>query len=223
MNSHVIKLCFNDSYGGTANDDAIALKYTIDYPRIELHPYDTHKFKIYYSDDKIEAKYEFNKCIEMRALSRQSRDLIALAIKCFSAHTYFINSKIISNLNKDSKTEESKGNLETTISAVLLELEFVKRELYNQIGVVKCLDEEKGKLKEDMRKMEDEMATTIESYKNILTSFEQDDQTDVVKLRKEMLQMTKQIEELEKDRQRIGAENVILEDEKKLFKTKLEE
>lgn len=42
VNSHVIKICFIDSsFGGTANDDAIALKYTIDYPKIELHPYDT--------------------------------------------------------------------------------------------------------------------------------------------------------------------------------------
>lgn len=41
VNSHVIKICFTDSFGGTANEDAIALKYTIDYPRIELHPYDT--------------------------------------------------------------------------------------------------------------------------------------------------------------------------------------
>ncbi len=98
VNSHVIKLCFTDSFGGTANEDAIALKYTIDYPRIDLHPFDTQRFKLFYTDDKVEAKYEFNKCIEMRALSRQSRDLIALAIKCFSAHTYFINSKIISNV-----------------------------------------------------------------------------------------------------------------------------
>lgn len=42
VNSHVIKLCFNDSFGGSSqNDNAIALKYTIDYPRIEMHPYDT--------------------------------------------------------------------------------------------------------------------------------------------------------------------------------------
>lgn len=33
--------------------------------------------------------------------------------------------------------------LETTISAVLLELEFVKRELYNQISCTKSLDSEK--------------------------------------------------------------------------------
>ncbi len=100
VNSHVIKLCFNDSFGGSAeNDNAIALKYTIDYPRIEMHPYDTQRLKIFYTDEKVDARYDFNKCIEMKALSRQSRDLIALAIKCFSAHTYFINSKIIANVS----------------------------------------------------------------------------------------------------------------------------
>ena len=171
----------------------------------------------------MEAKYEFNKCIEMRALSRQSRDLIALAIKCFSAHTYFINSKIISNLNKDEKPQELKGSLETTISAVLLELEFVKRELYNQIGISKELEGEKKKLKDDMRKMEEEMAVTIESYKNILESFEQDDQTDIVKVRREMLSMTKQIEALEKERQTVLDKNVIIEDERKQLKSKIDE
>ena len=42
VNSHVIKICFVDSFGGTSSsDDAISFKYTIDYPRIELHPFDT--------------------------------------------------------------------------------------------------------------------------------------------------------------------------------------
>ena len=70
VNSHVIKLCFLDSFGGTADDDAIALKYTIDYPKIEHHAFDTQRFKIIYSDDKVDAKYKFNKCIELKALSR---------------------------------------------------------------------------------------------------------------------------------------------------------
>jgi hypothetical protein len=70
VNAHVIKLCFNDSFGGTSSEEAISLKYTIDYPKIELHPYDTSRFKIYYSDDKVDAKYKFNKNIELKALSR---------------------------------------------------------------------------------------------------------------------------------------------------------
>jgi hypothetical protein len=41
VNSNFIKICFIDSFGGTSSDDAISFKYTIDYPRIELHPFDT--------------------------------------------------------------------------------------------------------------------------------------------------------------------------------------
>jgi hypothetical protein len=61
------------------------------------------------------------------------------------------------------------------MSAVLLELEFVKRELYSQINYSKDLEDEKSLLKDDMQKMEEEMQVTIESYKNIIESYEQDD------------------------------------------------
>jgi len=50
--------------------DVISLKYTIDYPRVELHPFDTQKFKIFYADRKIDAQYDLNRCLEMRVSSR---------------------------------------------------------------------------------------------------------------------------------------------------------
>ena len=128
VNQSVIKICFVDSFGGTSNDDAISFKYTIDYPRIELHPFDTKRFKIFYSDDKLDAHYNFNKCIQLKALSRQSRDLIALAIKCFSAHTYYINSKIISEVNSEDPKRSDEA---PSVSQLLLELDFIKRELYS--------------------------------------------------------------------------------------------
>lgn len=120
VNSHVIKICFQDmkalhthllSNAGASRDEVVSLKYTIDYPRVELHPFDTRKFKIFYADHKMDAKYEFNKCIELRALSRQSRDLIALLIKCFSAQTYFVNSRIIANVSDDdfANTDEASA------------------------------------------------------------------------------------------------------------------
>jgi len=80
-------------------NDVISLKYTIDYPRIEMHPFDTCRFQIFYDKSQsIDARYDFNKCIELIALSRSSRDLIALTIKCFSAQTYLMNSIIIKSL-----------------------------------------------------------------------------------------------------------------------------
>ena len=121
--------------GGAADGDVISLKYTIDYPRVELHPFDTRKFTIYYADTKVNAKYDCNRCIEMRASSRQSRDIIALLIRCFSAQTYYINSKIIANVADDSESNVDEdadlGPKIYSVSDVLLELEQVKRELYN--------------------------------------------------------------------------------------------
>jgi len=114
----------------------ISLKYTIDYPRVELHPFDTKKFKLFYADTKINASYNINRCIEMRAASRQARDVIALLIRCFSAQTYFINSRIIANVTEEDENlgEDENANLGPKVycvSDVLCELEQVKRELYN--------------------------------------------------------------------------------------------
>ena len=61
--------------------------------------------------------------------------------------------------------------------------------------------------------MEEEMQLTIESYKNILESFEQDDQTDVVKAKKELMSMQKQIEDLQRDRQRALDQKIVAEDD----------
>ena len=84
-------------------DDVISLKYTIDYPRVELHPFDTRKFQLFYADTKVNASYTINRCLEMRAVNRQARDIIALLIRCFSAQTYFINSKIISSVTEEDE------------------------------------------------------------------------------------------------------------------------
>ncbi len=148
ISATIIKLCFLDSFGGTANDDAISFKYTIDYPRIELHPFDTKRFKIVYSDEG--GDYCLNQCLELKALTRQSRDLIALAIKCFSAHTYYVNSRIISEVNVASGGGASGslfGEAGVTVSELLLEMDFVKRELYSVINLNKSLENDKHKLK----------------------------------------------------------------------------
>ena len=64
-----------------------------------MNPFDTCKFQIFYDKhESIDARYDFNKCINLTALSRSSRDLIALSLKCFSAQTYLMNAKIISSL-----------------------------------------------------------------------------------------------------------------------------
>ena len=88
ISQQLIKVCFSNasSMGSSFGSDVLTLKYTIDYPRVEMHPFDTTRFLIYYDkSDSVDARYDFNHCIDLKALSRQSRDLIALSMKCFSA------------------------------------------------------------------------------------------------------------------------------------------
>ena len=85
-------------------------------------------------------------------------------------------------------------------AASILELEFVKRELYNQINVCKDIEIQKRKLNDEMKRMEDEMELTIESYKHILESQGKEEETDIVKIRKELLTMQRQIESLSTER-----------------------
>jgi len=57
--------------GSSFMDDVIALRYTIDYPRVEMHPFDTCRFQIFYDkSESVDARYDFNKCIDLKALSR---------------------------------------------------------------------------------------------------------------------------------------------------------
>ena len=153
-----------------------------------------------------------------------------MLIKCFSAQTYFVNSKIIQDVvenngnpyakNKDS--EASSGTKLFQVSDVLMELEFVKRELYNQINLSEKLVIEKERFQKQVVDIEEEMQMTIESYKSVLTASETDIETDHGKAKVELIQMTKQLDQLDMERQKLLAEKVVLKDEKKGLSLMLE-
>jgi preprotein translocase subunit YajC len=178
---------------------------------VELNPFDTKKMTILYNDqDSLGATSssalnrlstpqkqssedslnKFDKQLDIRTLSRESRDLISLTLKCFSAQNYFINSRII-NLIEDqelcnmlmtnTKVPTSSGlfqkiqkikNQTYIQSDVLLELEFVKHDLNNQLLKLKVAEQETQKYKQQYHDVEEEMQTTIESYKNIIQNIQ---------------------------------------------------
>jgi hypothetical protein len=85
--------------------------------------------------------------LDLRTLSRETRDLICLTIKSFAAQSYFINSKVINHVEDQdqcevitsnsiypskwfgTKSQKEKEDHEYQLSDVLLELEFVKHDL----------------------------------------------------------------------------------------------
>mmetsp|Transcript_34962 Transcript_34962/g.62990 ORF Transcript_34962/g.62990 Transcript_34962/m.62990 type:complete len:662 (+) Transcript_34962:86-2071(+) len=64
-------------------------EYSGDYPRVIIHPLDTSKFQLVLSGSKT---------FHLIALSRTSRDLIALTIRCFHAKKYLSTATILQEL-----------------------------------------------------------------------------------------------------------------------------
>lgn len=71
--------------------------YSADYPKVIIHPLDTCKFRLELSEDA-------DKSYRFQALSRTSRDLIALLIRCFHSRKYVATSFILSRLFQNPAT-----------------------------------------------------------------------------------------------------------------------
>jgi len=75
----------------------VTAPYTADYPKVVLHPLDTCKFRLELSEEP-------DKVYQFVALSRSSRDLITLLIRCFHARKYVATSYILSKLFQNPAT-----------------------------------------------------------------------------------------------------------------------
>ena len=120
--------------------DMVTLKYTTNQPRVELHPLDSRKLKLYFADSKFNAKIDAGRCIEMRVANRKVRDVVALLIRCYTAQIHFMNAKIIASvtgeddesvMGVDDSVNLNLGPKVYSVSDVLCELDQVKRELFN--------------------------------------------------------------------------------------------
>lgn len=120
----------------TSGKEIFDLKYTTDCPKVEVDQLDPMMLKIDFFDNTEGFVKEkgFTRSIDLRALTRKSRDLIILSVRCFSALNNYKNAKIISMLNSEEEEKVDYKKLEiTSIADLLLELDHVKRELYDQI------------------------------------------------------------------------------------------
>lgn len=181
----------------------------------------------YYDDDDFYgAEKGLNFSLDLRALSRQSRDLIALSIRCFSALNYFKNSKIINTLNQDeegldgSPLKKSKKEKDA-ITELLMELDFVKRELYEQINVNRELEVERNKARRQFLDLEQEMEQTLEGYRIVLE--DQEHSPEDTQLRTEMRNQLKLNDALQKEKNQLAEENMVLKDEIKTANKKVQE
>ena len=182
---------------------------------------DYHDEEDFYGSEK-----GLNFSLDLRALSRQSRDLIALSIRCFSALNYYKNSQIINTLSKDedgledSPLKKSKKDKDT-VTQLLMEVDFVKRELYEQINVNKALEVIKNQARKQFLDLENEMEQTLEGYRIVLQ--DQEHSPEDTQFRAEFRNQLKLNETLQKEKNQLAEDNMVLHDEKKTLNQKVEE
>lgn len=144
--------------GADRGASEVSAPYTADYPKVVLHPVDTNKFTLFLTDEQ-EKTYRF------QALSRTSRDLIALLVRCFHARKYVGTSFILSRLFQNPATpgapltsvEATDFDLSSLVERLGRELNRTVSQLEVVERVVRNANAEKGELQAQLRE-------TIGSY-----------------------------------------------------------
>lgn len=153
--------------GPESKSQEVVSPFSADYPKVVLHPLDTLKFRLELGEER-EKVYHFV------ALSRTSRDTIALLIRCFHSRRYVATSFILSRLFQNPATP---GAPLTTMQGDSFDVhrltERLAKELDRTVGkldavarVVQHTNREKEELQEQLRE-------TIRSYTEAIEKLHQ--------------------------------------------------
>ena len=147
-------------------DEGGSLKtgYSIEYPSVSLHPFDTKRFTL-----TVRQKNKVKR-VQLMSLTRQNRDLVVLTLRCLAAKKYLINSKTLQDLFTTDGNLQSQGGTVSSPLDLMLEIDRTVRELYSLMKVNDEVVKERNKLKEELRETEDDMRETISSYQNMLAA-----------------------------------------------------
>lgn len=213
------------SSSSSTNKEIFDLKYTIDCPKVHVSQVDSQMLHIdYFEQDEGYVKDKgFTNSLDLRALTRKSRDLIVLSIRCFSALNSYKNSKIISMLSEDDSEKGEMNKLEISkVADLSLELDSVKRELYEQIEANKMIKLERVKLKHQLQEMESEMQTTLSAYSEVIEAQNMNNTNDDFRTRQQLREQQNLTETLQKQIGDLNEQLLILNDERSTLERKLE-
>lgn len=119
-------------------------------------------------------------------------------------------------LNREEEEKVDYTKLEiTSISDLLVELDSVKRELYEQIEANKVIKTEKQKLKREFHDMESEMQATIQGYCEVLESQQLENNGDSFRVKQQLIDQQNLNERLQQENSALNEQLLILNDENK--------
>eukprot|EP00397_Hematodinium_sp_SG-2012_P009009 GEMP01009081.1.p1 GENE.GEMP01009081.1~~GEMP01009081.1.p1 ORF type:complete len:609 (+),score=138.36 GEMP01009081.1:130-1956(+) len=149
------------------NKEVVAF-YTADFPKVIIHPLDTVKFRLVMNEEKT---------FHLAALSRTSRDLVALTIRCFHARKYISTSYVLSQLF--AKTPNANGQPD---GAAALDLQIMTsrlmQELNRAIRKKERIEKALKKTTEEKSFLDAQLHETITSYTTVIENLQQAVQTN---------------------------------------------
>jgi chromosome segregation ATPase len=205
--------------GSLDSAHSFSQSYSVDSPKLILTS-DTKKFTVVLEESL--------RKIQLRCLSRQSRDLIVLSIRCLAMRNYLISTKALQQVFHEvgqGAIQQSPGEQQTSLD-VALELESSVREIQNLLVVNEAVTTEKNRLKRELIELEDSINETINAYQSLLACEEatnspsaQEDEImrlkhelDIAivnkrKLRKRLAEANSEIEQIRHETERLQEED----------------
>jgi len=165
---HVSQDCVRVVHPGAgAPDREVVAPYMADYPKVVIHPLDYCKFRLELSEDR-------DKAYHFLALSRTSRDLIALLIRTFHARKYVATSFILSRLFQNPATPgaplTSVTHRDFDVHALS---ERLGKELDRTVGQLDAVDRVVKNSNEEKSQLMAQLNETITSYTDAIEKLHQ--------------------------------------------------
>lgn len=152
---------------GSERGSEIISHYNADFPKAIIHPIDTCKFRLELGEER-EKVYHFV------ALSRTSRDLIALLIRCFHARKYIATSLILSSLGQNPATP---GAPLTSLSKDRFDIHMLLgrlgRELDRTVGQLGKVEKIVRNAAQEKQQLQSQLRETITSYTEAIEKLHQ--------------------------------------------------
>lgn len=171
------------------DEKSVKFKYGLERPEIEMNYLDTKRMAFNFKENEewenisnfLMSQYinHIGKRVQFEFVSKNSRDLVFLAMKIFSAKNYLIDSKIINSLD-EIFNEGGLFNLKNGINLgqFLLEIDSMKRELTFIIRQNQQITNEKESLNKEILSLEKELSETIQAYTEALNDLRQNPQVN---------------------------------------------
>jgi len=201
--------------GSIDSTHSISQSYSVDTPKLVLTS-DTKMLTLVLEDKPLK--------LPLKCLTRQSRDLIVLSIRCLAMRNYLINTKAIQEVFQGESMQQAQGEQQSSLD-MALELEAAVREIQNLLVVNEAATTEKNRLKRELVELEDSINETIGAYQSMLANEErmnsataQEDEImrlkhelDVAivnkrKLRKKLAEANSELEQIKQDTERVSKE-----------------